>query len=168
MILIRTSKGDIRLQLNEKQAPDTVANFLNYVRSGFYNDTLFHRVIPGFMIQGGGMTQDMESKKTEAPIKNEAKNALKNTRGTIAMARTSDPHSATSQFFINVADNAFLNYTGDHVQTYGYCAFGEVVEGMDVVDAISKVKTGQRKGHGDVPTEDVMILEIIAENAVES
>jgi peptidyl-prolyl cis-trans isomerase B (cyclophilin B) len=160
MILISTSKGDIRLQLNEEKAPDTVANFLSYVRSGFYNDTLFHRVIPGFMIQGGGMTQDLESKKTDAPIKNEAANTLKNTRGTIAMARTSDPHSATSQFFINVADNAFLNYTGEHVQTYGYCVFGEVVEGMDVVDAITKVKTGQRKGHGDVPIEDVMILEI--------
>ena len=160
MILINTSKGDIHVQLDAENTPETVANFLQYVRSGFYNDTIFHRVIDGFMIQGGGLTVDMETKSTTPPVKNEAKSAKKNKRGTIAMARTMDPHSATSQFFINVADNAFLNYTGEQAQTYGYCVFGEVVEGMDVVDAIAKVQTGQRKGHGDVPTEDVLIHQI--------
>ncbi len=160
MILINTSKGDIRLQLDEENTPDTAANFLNYVRSGFYNDTIFHRVIDGFMIQGGGLTAAMETKSTELPIKNEAKSAKQNKRGTIAMARTMDPHSATCQFFINVDDNAFLNYSGEQAQSYGYCVFGEVVEGMDVVDAIAKMKTGQRKGHGDVPMEDVVIHEV--------
>jgi peptidyl-prolyl cis-trans isomerase B (cyclophilin B) len=160
MILINTSKGEIKLKLHEENAPDTVANFLNYVRSGFYEDTLFHRVIDGFMIQGGGLTPQMENKPANAPIKNEAKSANPNKRGTVAMARTMDPHSATSQFFINVADNAFLNYSGDHPQGYGYCVFGEVVEGMDVVDLIAKAKTGQRKGHGDVPTEDILIHSI--------
>lgn len=160
MILISTSKGDIRLQLHEENTPDTVANFLEYVRSGFYNDTIFHRVIDGFMIQGGGLTADMTSKTAEKPIKNEAKNANPNKRGTIAMARTMDPHSATCQFFINVADNAFLNYSSDQAQGYGYCVFGEVVEGMDIVDAIAKVKTGPRKGHGDVPLEEIVIHQI--------
>ena len=160
MILINTSKGDVRLQLDEENTPQTAANFLKYVRSGFYNDTIFHRVIDGFMIQGGGLTADMETKSAESSIKNEAKSAKQNKRGTIAMARTMDPHSATSQFFINVADNAFLNYSGEQAQNFGYCVFGEVVEGMDVVDAIAKMKTGQRKGHGDVPMEDVVIHEI--------
>lgn len=160
MVLIRTSKGDIQIQLDTENTPKTAENFLNYVRSGFYNDTIFHRVIDGFMIQGGGLTSDMESKTTQAAIKNEAKNAKKNQRGTLAMARTSDPHSATSQFFINVVDNSFLNYSGDHPQGFGYCVFGEVVEGMDVVDAIVKVKTSQQKGHGDVPVEEVSIVEI--------
>ena len=163
MILINTSKGDIRLQLHEETAPKTVANFLQYVRDGFYNDTIFHRVIDKFMIQGGGLTADMENKKTSAPIKNEAKSAKHNKRGTIAMARTMDPHSATAQFFINVADNAFLNFTSEQPQGFGYCVFGEVVEGMDVVDAIAKVKTGQRMGHGDVPAEDIMIHSISEE-----
>ncbi|CEK11761.1 peptidylprolyl isomerase [Legionella hackeliae] len=160
MIVISTSKGDIHLQLDEENTPETAQNFLNYVRSGFYNDTIFHRVIDGFMIQGGGLTADMTQKPTESAIKNEAKSAKPNKRGTIAMARTMDPHSATSQFFINVADNAFLNFTGEHAQGYGYCVFGEVVEGMDVVDAIVKVKTGQRMGHADVPVEAVVIHEI--------
>ena len=160
MILINTSKGDIHLQLDVENTPDTAANFLQYVRSGFYNDTIFHRVIDGFMIQGGGLTTDMETKTTNPPVKNEAKLGKKNKRGTVAMARTSDPHSATSQFFINVVDNTFLNYTGDQPQTYGYCVFADVVEGMDVVDAIAKVQTGQRKGHGDVPMEDVLIHQI--------
>ncbi len=160
MILINTSKGDIRLQLDEENTPDTVANFLQYVRSGFYNDTVFHRVIDGFMIQGGGLTADMETKPTELPIKNEAKSGKLNKRGSIAMARTTEPHSATSQFFINLADNKFLNYTGEQTQSYGYCVFGEVVEGMDVVDIIAKVKTGQRKGHGDVPVEEIVIIKI--------
>ena len=160
MIVINTSKGDIHLKLDEEGAPNTVANFLQYVRSGFYSETIFHRVINGFMIQGGGFAADMVSKTTQTPVKNEAKSAKPNKRGTIAMARTMDPHSATAQFFINVADNAFLNYSGDNAQGYGYCVFGEVVEGMDVVDMIAKVKTGQRMGHGDVPMEDVVIHEI--------
>ncbi|KTC85122.1 peptidylprolyl isomerase [Legionella brunensis] len=160
MIVIATSKGDIRLKLDEENTPLTAKNFLNYVRSGFYNNTIFHRVIDGFMIQGGGLTGDMTQKTTEQAIKNEAKSAKPNKRGTIAMARTMDPHSATSQFFINVADNAFLNFTGEHAQGYGYCVFGEVVDGMDVVDAIVKVKTGQRMGHADVPVEEVVIHEI--------
>lgn len=160
MLVISTSKGDIHLQLDTENTPVTAENFLNYVRSGFYNDTIFHRVIDGFMIQGGGLTADMEQKSTEESIKNEAKNAKPNKRGTIAMARTMDPHSATAQFFINVADNGFLNYSGDNVQGFGYCVFGEVVDGMDVVDAIAKVKTGQRMGHGDVPAEEISIIEI--------
>lgn len=160
MIIISTSKGDIHLQLDEVNTPITAQNFLNYVRSGFYNDTIFHRVIDGFMIQGGGLTGDMSQKPTETAIENEAKSAKPNKRGTIAMARTMDPHSATAQFFINVADNAFLNFTGEHAQGYGYCVFGEVVDGMDVVDAIVKVKTGQRMGHADVPVEEIVIHEI--------
>ena len=160
MILINTSKGDIKLELDEKNTPETAANFLSYLRSGYYSDTIFHLVIDGFMIQGGGLTADMETKATNQPVKNEAKSAKPNKRGTISMARTMDPHSATSQFFINVADNAFLNYSGEQAQSYGYCVFGEVVEGMDVVDQIAKVKTGQRKGHGDVPLEEVVIYQI--------
>lgn len=163
MILINTSKGNIRLKLDEENTPETAANFLKYVRAGFYNDTIFHRVIDGFMIQGGGLNASMENKPTNAPIKNEAKSAKKNTRGTIAMARTTDPHSATAQFFINVADNAFLNFTGEQTQSWGYCVFGEVVEGMDVVDMIAKVKTGQRSGHGDVPLEDIVVHSITEE-----
>ncbi len=157
MILISTSKGDIRIELDETNTPNTAQNFLNYARSGFYNDTIFHRVINGFMIQGGGLTADMDTKATQSPVKNEAKIAKPNKRGTIAMARTMDPHSATCQFFINLADNAFLNYSSETPQGYGYCVFGEVVEGMDVVDSIAKVKTGQSKGHGDVPIETVVI-----------
>ncbi len=157
MILITTSKGDIRLQLDEVNTPETVANFLNYVRKGYYNDTIFHRVIDGFMIQGGGLTVEMETKTTDAPVKNEAKSAKPNKRGTVAMARTMDPHSATAQFFINLADNTFLNYSGEQAQNFGYCVFGEVVDGMDVVDAIAKAETGQRMGHGDVPLEVITI-----------
>jgi peptidyl-prolyl cis-trans isomerase B (cyclophilin B) len=160
MILMKTSTGDIRLTLDEQNTPETVANFLNYVRSEFYNDTIFHRVIDGFMIQGGGLNAQMESKPTLAPVKNEAKSGKPNKRGTIAMARTNDPHSATSQFFINVSDNAFLNFTGEHPQGYGYCVFGEVTEGMDVVDHIVKAKTGQKNGHGDVPVEVISIHSI--------
>lgn len=160
MVLIKTSKGDIRLQLDSEHAPETVQNFLNYAKNGFYDGTIFHRVIDGFMIQGGGFTGDMTQKTTESPVKNEAKTAKPNKKGTIAMARTMDPHSATAQFFINVADNNFLNFTGEHAQGWGYCVFGEVVDGMDVVNAIAKVKTGQRMGHGDVPAEEVTILEV--------
>lgn len=160
MLVISTSKGDIHIQLDEENTPGTTANFLNYVKNGFYNNTIFHRVIDGFMIQGGGLTADMQNKPTDKPIKNEAEKAKPNKRGTIAMARTMDPHSATSQFFINVADNAFLNFTSPQPQGFGYCVFGEVTQGMDVVDLIAKTKTGQRKGHGDVPTEDIVIHEI--------
>lgn len=160
MIIISTSKGDIHVQLDTENTPNTSANFLNYARNGFYNDTIFHRVIDGFMIQGGGLTANMDQKSPEEPIKNEAKTAKPNKRGTIAMARTMDPHSATCQFFINVADNTFLNFTGEHPQGYGYCVFGEVVDGMDVVDAIAKVKTGQKMGHGDVPVEEITILDV--------
>ncbi|HAT1796563.1 TPA: peptidyl-prolyl cis-trans isomerase [Legionella pneumophila] len=160
MVLISTSKGDIHIKLDTENTPLTAENFLNYVRKGFYNDTIFHRVIDGFMIQGGGLNANMEQKTTASPIENEAKRAKPNKRGTIAMARTMDPHSATAQFFINVADNGFLNYSGEHPQGYGYCVFGEVVEGMDVVDAIAKVKTGQRNGHADVPVEEISIIEV--------
>ncbi|ANH14073.1 TPA: peptidylprolyl isomerase [Legionella pneumophila] len=160
MVLISTSMGDIHIKLDTENTPLTAENFLNYVRKGFYNDTIFHRVIDGFMIQGGGLKTNMEQKITASPIQNEAKGAKPNKRGTIAMARTMDPHSATAQFFINVADNGFLNYSGDHPQGYGYCVFGEVVEGMDVVDAIAKVKTGQRNGHADVPVEEISIIEV--------
>jgi len=160
MIVINTSKGDIHLQLDDENTPQTAANFRHYVESGFYNDTIFHRVISGFMVQGGGLNADMETKATDAPIKNEAKTAKLNKRGTISMARTTDPHSATAQFFINLADNAFLNHSGEQTPNYGYCVFGEVVEGMDVVDAIAKVQTGQQQGHGDVPVEEVTIVKI--------
>jgi peptidyl-prolyl cis-trans isomerase B (cyclophilin B) len=160
MIVINTSKGDIHLQLDEKNTPHTSANFLSYVRQGFYNDTIFHRVINGFMIQGGGLTSDMQTKANDKPIQNEAKSAKLNKRGTVAMARTNDPHSATSQFFINLVDNDFLNFTAEHAQGYGYCVFAEVVAGMDVVDAIAKVVTGSRAGHQDVPVEDVLIHSI--------
>lgn len=163
MVLIKTSMGNIRLKLDNENTPKTAENFLNYVRSGFYKDTLFHRVIDGFMIQGGGLTADMNTKQTEAPIENEAKVAKKNTRGSIAMARTSDPHSATAQFFINVADNSFLNFAGENPQTFGYCVFGEVVDGMDIVDTIAKVKTGHKAGHADVPVEDIVIESITEE-----
>lgn len=161
MIVIKTSKGDIHIALDHENTPATVENFLNYVRSGFYKDTIFHRVIENFMIQGGGLTTDMASKATDAPVKNEAKTAKPNKRGTIAMARTMDPHSATAQFFINVADNAFLNFSGENTQGFGYCVFGEVVDGMSVVDAIVKMKTGQRSGHADVPLEDIVIHDVV-------
>jgi peptidyl-prolyl cis-trans isomerase B (cyclophilin B) len=160
MIVISTSKGDIHLKLDMENTPNTAENFLNYAREGFYNDTIFHRVIDGFMIQGGGMTATMEQKTTNPPIQNEAKNANPNKRGTIAMARTMDPHSATAQFFINLSDNSFLNFSGENTQGYGYCTFGEVTEGMDVVDTIAKAKTGHKMGHGDVPMEDIYILEV--------
>ncbi len=153
MVKLHTNFGDITLQLDADKAPVTVKNFLEYVNSGFYDNTLFHRVIDGFMIQGGGFEPGMKQKKTHAPIENEAANGLKNEKYTIAMARTSDPQSATAQFFINVKDNDFLNYTAPNSQGYGYCVFGKVIEGMDVVDAIKKVKTGSQ----DVPREDVII-----------
>ncbi|UYM18900.1 peptidylprolyl isomerase [Endozoicomonas euniceicola] len=154
-VQMETSKGNIVLQLDEKRAPVTVKNFLRYVDEGFYDNLIFHRVINGFMIQGGGMDKNMTQKPTKAPIYNESSNGLANRRGTIAMARTSAPHSATSQFFINLEDNNSLNYrTGQP----GYAVFGHVVKGMDVVDAIAKVRTGRKAGHSDVPVEPVFII----------
>ncbi|MEM0952517.1 MAG: peptidylprolyl isomerase [Pseudomonadota bacterium] len=157
MITLKTNHGDITLELDFDNAPATSENFMNYVRDGFYNGTIFHRVIDGFMIQGGGFEPGMTQKTTGSPIQNEADNGLKNDAGTIAMARTMDPHSATAQFFINVADNAFLNYTAPNAQGWGYAVFGKVTAGMDVVDAIRKVATGTAAGHQDVPVEDVII-----------
>ncbi len=157
MVKLQTNFGDITLELNAEKAPITVANFLNYVDNGFYDNTIFHRVINGFMIQGGGFDTDMNQKPTDAEIKNEADNFLDNKKYTIAMARTSAPHSASSQFFINVADNDFLNFTAPTGSGWGYCVFGKVVEGMDVVDKIKQVATTRRRGHQDVPVENVVI-----------
>ncbi|WP_181797417.1 peptidylprolyl isomerase [Streptomyces sp. WELS2] len=154
---LNTSAGRIVLELNDAEAPKTVENFLAYVRSGHYDGTIFHRVISDFMIQGGGFTPDMQQKSTLAPIQNEADNGLKNDNYTVAMARTSDPHSATAQFFINVKNNAFLNHTSKSPNGWGYAVFGRVTEGQDVVDAIKGVKTGSYQGHQDVPTEPVVI-----------
>ena len=155
MIKLTTNHGDIFIELDAEKAPKTCANFEQYVRDGHYDGTLFHRVIAGFMIQGGGMTPDFNSKPTRAAIENEAKNGLKNLTGTLAMARTMAPHSATSQFFINVADNGFLDYPGQ--DGWGYCVFGRVTDGMDTVNAIKGVGTGSRHGHQDVPVQDVII-----------
>jgi len=157
MIKLNTNKGTIILELDAEKAPETAANFMQYAKDGFYNGTIFHRVISGFMIQGGGMEPGMKEKATRDNIKNEAENGLTNDRGTIAMARTPDPHSASSQFFINLKDNNFLNFTSADAQGFGYCVFGKVVEGMDIVDEIEKVATGSAGGHQDVPTEDVVI-----------
>ena len=151
------TQGVITLELDAVNAPKSTANFLAYVNSGFYNGTVFHRVIKNFMVQGGGMTADMKQKETQAPIENEAKNGLKNDKYTVAMARTQAPHSATAQFFINVADNAFLNHTAPSMQGWGYAVFGKVVAGPDVVDKIKAVKTGRKGFHDDVPNEDVVI-----------
>ncbi|ARU92393.1 peptidylprolyl isomerase A [Tatumella citrea] len=154
-VLLTTSAGNIELELNDQKAPITVKNFVNYVNSGFYNNTVFHRVIPGFMIQGGGFTADMKEKSAGAPIKNEADNGLRNLRGTISMARTADPDSATSQFFINVSDNAFL----DHGQRdFGYAVFGKVIKGMDVADSISQVATSNVGPYQNVPSKPVTII----------
>jgi peptidyl-prolyl cis-trans isomerase B (cyclophilin B) len=157
MITLHTNFGDIKLELDFDKAPNTAANFKQYVEEGFYDGTIFHRVIDNFMIQGGGFTADMEQKDVRDAIENEADNGLKNDNGTIAMARTMDPHSATAQFFINVKDNDFLNHSGKNMQGWGYCVFGKVVEGMDVVNQIKGVKTGFSGGHQDVPTETVVI-----------
>ena len=163
MVTIKTSKGDIKLELDAAAAPETVKNFLSYVEEGFYKGTIFHRVIPGFMIQGGGMDVNFNQKATHAPIKNEAANQLPNKRGTIAMARTMIVDSATSQFFINLEDNDFLNFKAPTPQFYGYCVFGKVVEGMEVVDAIAEVKTSSHGMHQDVPVENIEILDVISE-----
>ena len=154
---MKTSKGDITLELDADKAPATVENFLGYVDSGFYEGTIFHRVIEGFMIQGGGFTADMDQKDTRDPVRNEADNGLKNDRGTIAMARTSDPHSATAQFFINHKNNDFLNHSSKDMRGWGYAVFGKVTDGMDVVDAIAATPTGIKAGMKDVPVETVTI-----------
>jgi peptidyl-prolyl cis-trans isomerase B (cyclophilin B) len=161
MITLHTNYGDIVIELDFEKAPNTAANFLQYAEEGFYNGTIFHRVIDGFMIQGGGMTEDMsEKKKTRDPIQNEADNGLKNVTGSLAMARTNDPHSATAQFFINVKDNSFLNHSSKTSQGWGYAVFGKVTEGMDVVNKIKGVKTGTKGFHQDVPVEAVTIQNV--------
>jgi peptidyl-prolyl cis-trans isomerase B (cyclophilin B) len=157
MIKLHTNFGVIGLELDAEKAPETVKNFISYVESGHYDNTIFHRVINGFMIQGGGFAPGMEQKDTQAPIKNEADNGLKNDNYTVAMARTNDPHSATAQFFINVKNNDFLNHTSPSPSGWGYCVFGKVVEGTEVVDQIKGVKTGRSGFHQDVPVEDVII-----------
>jgi peptidyl-prolyl cis-trans isomerase B (cyclophilin B) len=155
VIKLHTNHGTIALELDAEKAPKTVANFVAYVEAGHYDNTVFHRVIDGFMIQGGGFEPGMKQKPTREPVENEAKNGLKNVRGSVAMARTSDPHSASAQFFINVGDNGFLDYPGQ--DGWGYCVFGKVVEGMDVVEKIKNVKTGRSGFHQDVPVEDVIV-----------
>jgi peptidyl-prolyl cis-trans isomerase B (cyclophilin B) len=157
MVKLHTNHGVIAIELDAENAPETVANFMQYVDDGFYTNTIFHRVIDGFMIQGGGFEPGMQQKSARAPIRNEAANGLKNDRYTIAMARTPDPHSATAQFFINVADNDFLNFKSETPQGWGYCVFGHVTEGTDVIDQIGKVQTGTQGGHQDVPADDVVI-----------
>jgi peptidyl-prolyl cis-trans isomerase B (cyclophilin B) len=162
MITLHTSHGVITLELDAERAPKTVANFLAYAKAGHYDGTIFHRVIPGFMIQGGGFDAGMKQKPTREPIRNEADNGLHNEEGTIAMARTSDPHSATSQFFINLKDNDFLDHAAETPQGWGYCVFGTVTGGMDVVKAIARVKTGRSGPHADVPVEPVVIERVEA------
>ena len=157
MIILHTNFGDIKIQLNEEKARETSANFLQYCRDGFYDNTLFHRVIDGFMIQGGGMTSGLKEKATRASIKNEANNGLSNKIGTLAMARTMEPHSASSQFFINVNNNTFLDFRSESLDGWGYCVFGEVIEGMDIVNKIKGVSTGSMGMHQDVPLEEVFI-----------
>ncbi|MFD5175882.1 peptidylprolyl isomerase [Nocardia sp. NPDC058379] len=154
---LETNYGQIVLELDDQAAPNTVANFVNYVNAGHYNGTVFHRVIPGFMVQGGGFEPGLKQKPTQAPIQNEATNGLKNDKYTVAMARTNDPHSATAQFFINVSDNAFLNHTAPQGQGWGYAVFGKVAEGTEVVDKIAAVSTGNAGPHQDVPVDDVII-----------
>ncbi|SFM20113.1 peptidylprolyl isomerase [Marinobacter zhejiangensis] len=157
MILLTTNHGDIKIELDYEKAPETAKNFEQYVRDGFFDGLIFHRVISNFMIQGGGFEPGMQPRKTREPIKNEANNGLSNMTGTIAMARTMDPHSATAQFFINVQDNGFLDHTAETAEGWGYCVFGKVVEGMDAVNQIRAVRTTMRAGHQDVPADDVVI-----------
>lgn len=157
MIVMETTLGTIQIELFETDAPETTANFKQYVEDGFYDNTIFHRVIDGFMIQGGGFEPGMKEKTTRAPIQNEANNGLANQRGTLAMARTMDPHSATAQFFINVVDNDFLNHRSESRDGWGYCVFGRVTDGFDTLDAIRGVETTRRAGHSDVPADDVII-----------
>ena len=161
MVIIRTTFGEITLELDAEKAPKTVANFLAYARDGYYDGTIFHRVIDNFMIQGGGFDTDMKQKPSGEPIENEADNGLKNAFGTVAMARTTDPHSATAQFFINVKDNDFLNHSGKNIQGWGYAVFGKVTAGSEVLDKIRAVPTGSRGGHQDVPTDPVIIESVV-------
>lgn len=163
MITLETNYGPIKIELDFDNTPNTADNFLNYVRAGYYDGTIFHRVIDGFMIQGGGFLPGMEEKESNEPIENEADNAKLNACGTIAMARTSDPHSASAQFFINVVDNPFLDFKSKSVEGWGYCVFAKVVEGMDVVDKIKAVATTSHSGHQDVPVEDVVIERVVDE-----
>lgn len=156
-VLLKTNFGDIKLKLDTEKAPVTSENFLNYVKEGFYDGVIFHRVIDDFMIQGGGFTEEMEQKPTKDPIKNEADNGLLNKTGTVAMARTMEPHSASAQFFINVSDNSFLNHSAKNSQGWGYAVFGEVIEGMEVVNQIKSVKTTVKQGHQDVPVDTILI-----------
>ena len=162
-IIIKTTSGDIKIELYDDKAPITSENFKKYIESGYFTDTIFHRVIKGFMIQGGGFTAEMSEKDSMPPIQNEANNGVSNARGTIAMARTPDPHSASSQFFINLKDNNFLDFTAETSQGWGYCAFGKVFEGMDILDKIALVDTGSYGAHQDVPKEPIAINEIIIE-----
>jgi len=159
-VKLETTLGDIVLELDSEKAPKTVENFLGYVNEGFYDGTIFHRVIPNFMVQGGGMLPDMTEKPNKASIKNEANNGLKNLKGTVAMARTNEPHSATSQFFINVKDNDFLNFSSETPQGWGYAVFGKVIEGMDVIEKIVAVETGNKGYHGDVPVEPITMNKV--------
>jgi len=165
MITLHTNVGDIAIELDFQNTPKTAENFMAYAKNGFYDGTIFHRVINNFMIQGGGFDASMSQKKTERPIENEAKSGSQNKIGTIAMARTSDPHSATAQFFINVADNDFLNFKNESVNGWGYCVFGNVTAGMDVVEKIKKVKTSSKMGHQDVPVENVVIEKVTVTEA---
>jgi len=158
-VKLETSLGNIVIQLNVDESPVTTQNFLNYVNNGFYDGTIFHRVIPGFMAQGGGFSTDFEQKQTNAPIKNEADNGIKNSRGSVAMARTSDPNSATSQFFINFGSNTSLDHTAPSMQGWGYAVFAQVIEGMDIVDKMAAIATTSKHGHQDVPTTDIIIEE---------
>jgi len=162
MIKLQTNYGEITIELDADRAPETTANFLNYVKRGFYDNTIFHRVIDGFMIQGGGFAPGMKQKPTDGEIENEANNGLKNVKYSVAMARTNQPHSASAQFFINVADNSFLNHTAPTAQGWGYAVFGKVVGGQDIVDRIKGVATGDRGHHGDVPKQDVVIEKAVA------
>ena len=168
MITFRTTMGDFSVELDFDKAPITSENFLSYAKEDFFNDTVFHRVINGFMVQGGGMTSDMRHKESKAPIENEADNGLQNKIGTVAMARTSDPHSASTQFFINVANNDFLNHTSKDIQGWGYAVFGNVVEGMDVIEKIKEVQTGSVMGHQDVPVDPIEITETIISDSYAS
>lgn len=163
MITLHTNFGDIKVELDMQHTPVTAENFLQYAKSGHYDGTIFHRVMNGFMIQGGGFDGEMKQKQAKAPIKNEANLGEKNKRGTIAMARTSDPHSASAQFFINVVDNDFLNFSSESLQGWGYCVFGKVTEGMDIVDKIKVVPTANRAGHQNVPVENVVIEKVTVE-----